>query len=324
MPYTHCALTIEEQIELLMRKGMVAEQDELKRALRNVSYHRLSGYWHPYKTEVLGGEDWQFRPKTRFEAIWDRYVFDRQVRLLVFDAVERVEVAIRNDLILNLAVEQGPFGYADASNLPNIEVVGPAGNVLFCHATLMANARNAYRRELRNSNPVIVEYSSRYPDCDGLLPYWVLLEIVEFGTLSRIFHGLPAATKSKIAARYGLKKASILDSWLDTVRSARNTSCHQGRFWNRKNVLKPQIPNAKSPEWHYPVDIEPVKDRAFGTLTILKYMLGYIAPQSRWADRLEALFAAHPSIDRSLLGYPDNWRECPIWNRAAGSVAKEQ
>jgi hypothetical protein len=48
-------------------------------------------------------------------------------------------------------------------------------------------------------------------------------------------------------------------------------------------------------------------------LTILKYMLGYIAPQSRWASRLEALFAEHPDIDRRLLGYPVNWRECPIW-----------
>jgi hypothetical protein len=70
-----------------------------------------------------------------------------------------------------------------------------------------------------------------------------------------------------------------------------------------------------------PVDIEPVKDRAFGTLTILKYLLSYIAPQSGWADRLEALFASHPGIDRKLLGYPENWRECPIWGGGGDTAA---
>ncbi|MDR1358398.1 MAG: Abi family protein [Coriobacteriales bacterium] len=39
-----------------------------------------------------------------------------------------------------------------------------------------------------------------------------------------------------------------------------------------------------------------------------------IAPQSRWAERLESLFALHPQIDRKLLGYPDNWHDCPIWS----------
>jgi hypothetical protein len=48
-------------------------------------------------------------------------------------------------------------------------------------------------------------------------------------------------------------------------------------------------------------------------------MLGCIAPQSRWAERLEALFAKHPGIDRRLLGYPENWQECPIW-RADGQL----
>jgi hypothetical protein len=77
--------------------------------------------------------------------------------------------------------------------------------------------------------------------------------------------------------------------------------------------MKPEIPNKKNPEWHEPVDLEAFKDRTFVTLTILKYLLSYIAPQSGWADRLEALFVKHPDIDRRLMGYPENWRECPIW-----------
>jgi abortive infection bacteriophage resistance protein len=158
-----------------------------------------------------------------------------------------------------------------------------------------------------------LEFRRHYPESGDFLPYWMMLEVVEFGTLTHLLHGLPNDAKISIARRYGLKKPSILDSWLDVLRSSRNTSAHYARLWNRKNILKPQLPNRKSPEWHEPVEIENCKDKAFGTLTILKYLLSYVAPQSGWALRLEALFAKHPDINRRLLGYPENWRECPIW-----------
>jgi abortive infection bacteriophage resistance protein len=105
-----------------------------------------------------------------------------------------------------------------------------------------------------------------------------------------------------------------LESWVEILRINRNRCSHHSRLWNRRNINKPEIPNAKNPEWHTPVEVSSVADRTFAVLTILKYLMGYIAPQSGWADRLEALFAKNPDIDRRLLGYPDNWQECPIWS----------
>jgi abortive infection bacteriophage resistance protein len=241
-------------------------------------------------------------------------VFDRQLRLLVLDAIERVEVAFRDDLILELAVQQGPFGYLDASSLPNIKAKDNDGRTVYTHKELVSHAHSLFRREVRNSNPAVLEFKSQYSDEHGEnLPYWILLEVVEFGTLCRFVWGAPNDVKKRMAKKYGLRTIDILDSWMGAIRAARNSVAHHHRFWNRINPVKPKLPNNKSQEWHTPVDIEPVKDRAFGTLTILKYLLGYIAPQSKWAERLEALFAAHPGIDRRLLGYPDNWQKCPIW-----------
>jgi abortive infection bacteriophage resistance protein len=313
MPYTDRALTVDEQVEYLLSKNLDADRELLTARLEKVSFHRLSGYWHSFREFNADDSDWLFRNGSRFDTVWDRYVFDRQLRLLVLDALERVEVAVRNDLILSVAVEQGPFGYLNPANFPNIEARDASGNTLYNHAMLLSHVRKVFRRELRSDNPVVMAYDSKYPDNDELLPYWMLLEIVEFGTLTHLLHGLAVKMKTAIANKYGLRTYAILDSWMDILRSARNTSAHLGRLWNRRNILKPLLPGRKNPEWHSPVDIEPVKDRAFGTLTILKYLLEYIAPQSRWADRLEALFAKHPRIDRKLLGYPENWRECPIW-----------
>jgi abortive infection bacteriophage resistance protein len=68
MPYTNKALTVVEQVELLISKGLEADREHLARCLTNVSYHRLSGYWHPYRLYDENGE-WTFRPKARFAAI---------------------------------------------------------------------------------------------------------------------------------------------------------------------------------------------------------------------------------------------------------------
>ena len=320
MQHNEKALTVEEQVKALLSKGLVDDKGSLASSLESVSYHRLSAYWRPLR--VVGDDlgDWSFPKGTKFSDIWERYVFDRQLRLLVLDAIERIEVAIRNDIILNLAVGDGPFGYLDANTLPNIVVRNNVDRVIYSHSDLLSKARSLSKRELENGNSIVKSFRDRYGDVhEDSLPYWVLVEIVELGTLCRFLWGAPIGTRKVIARKYSLKKPEILDSWMSAFRGARNNCAHHGLFYDREFRVKPALPNKKSLIWHDPVDIVEVCNTAFGTLTLLKYMLGYIAPQSSWAERLEALYIKHPNVDRKLLGYPDNWHECPIWENSGKS-----
>ena len=86
--------------------------------LADVGYYRLSGYWYIYKQNP-GSDDESFVPGTSFEKVWDLYTFDRQLRLITLDAIERVEVYMRTQLAYRLAEAAGPFGYLDRSTLPN-------------------------------------------------------------------------------------------------------------------------------------------------------------------------------------------------------------
>lgn len=320
--YDETALTVNEQIDALLSKGMLADREQMSFCLGNVSYHRLSGYWHPYRQTIAEDGSWVFRAGTKFADVWDRYVFDRQLRLLVFDAIERVEVAIRDDLILALAVDTGPFGYLDDGRWPNLPITDNTGEIVLTHQELLSRFRSLCRRELRNGTAAVVNFVRDYGDVHGeYLPYWILTEIVDFGTLGSMLKGAPTQTKKQIAHKYGIKTTDVIDSWMSVLRAVRNGTAHHLRFWNIRHSVKPIIPNRKNSAWHEPVDIESVKDRAFGTLTILRYLIGYIAPQSGWDDRLEALFAAHPDIDRQMLGYPENWQDCPIWR--SGKIADE-
>jgi len=92
MKYEKPALTFAEQANRLLSRGLVADHNELVNILKAVSYYRLSAYWHTFRIE--GDPDDRLRPGTTLTMVWNRYVFDRQLRLLVMDAIERVEVVV--------------------------------------------------------------------------------------------------------------------------------------------------------------------------------------------------------------------------------------
>ena len=93
--YTKTPLTTAQQVDLLRQRGLII--DDPGRAeyyLNRISYYRLSGYALPFEKSANPGQrSHEFKPDTPFETILDLYVFDRKLRTLVMDAMERVEVA---------------------------------------------------------------------------------------------------------------------------------------------------------------------------------------------------------------------------------------
>jgi abortive infection bacteriophage resistance protein len=92
--YTKPALTFEQQAAQLLNRGFQADRARLIEPLSRVTYYLLSAYWHPFKRP-----DESFAPGTTLDKVWRRYTFDRQLRLLVMDAIERMEVAVLRTLM---------------------------------------------------------------------------------------------------------------------------------------------------------------------------------------------------------------------------------
>jgi abortive infection bacteriophage resistance protein len=98
-------LTFEEQAELLINeRGLIADRNELISHLADVGYYRLSGYWYIFKRNPKpnneDARDERFVEGTTFDKVWKLYTFDRQFRLVVLDAIERVEVYFRTRPII--------------------------------------------------------------------------------------------------------------------------------------------------------------------------------------------------------------------------------
>jgi len=291
--YDKPALTWEQQADMLLSRGLSADRDLLIQRLKQVNYYRLSGYWFHFR-----GPGDTFLPDTTFETLWSRYTFDRRLRLLVLDAIERVEISVRTGLVYRLAHAHGPFGYLECSCLPCLEEKE--------FQSLQKSLHKAYDK---SRDLFIGHFRDKYGEEHSMPPLWMLCEIMPFGALLTMFRGVPKKIKHDIGADYGVRDV-VMESWLGAVSVVRNICAHHGRLWNREMRFKPMIPR-KDERWHRPVEIP--NARIFGMLTILRYLLTIIAPQSGWPGRLRSLLEEYPDIPLRQMGFPDGWNRCPIW-----------
>ena len=90
--YNKPAFNLEEQLDLLKSRGLdIPQPERALHYLKFIGYYRLSGYCLFYQEKPSHS----FKHGTTFDAVLDLYIFDRQLRLLVMDAMERIEVAVR-------------------------------------------------------------------------------------------------------------------------------------------------------------------------------------------------------------------------------------
>ena len=110
-------LDLNAQLQLLQKRGLIINNwEESSKALANISYYRLSAYWIPFKKrDQTGAVTDLFQENYTFENVIEFYEFDRKLRLLVLDAIERVEISVRAILTNYLSKQYDSFahGFAD-------------------------------------------------------------------------------------------------------------------------------------------------------------------------------------------------------------------
>lgn len=121
MAYSKPYLPVTDQLLLIKSRGMVISDDALAQAyLNKIGYYRLSGFWFPYReSETIGSKTIvgdRFRSGTKFSEIVELYVFDKKLRLLMMDVIERVEIALRVQITLQLG-KRGQHAHRETAAL---------------------------------------------------------------------------------------------------------------------------------------------------------------------------------------------------------------
>jgi abortive infection bacteriophage resistance protein len=289
MNYGKPPLQYEEQYSLLERRGLtVANRARALEWLRRIGYYRLSGYFLPFK---VAGAD-LFVPGSTFESIVDLYKFDCHLRLLVMQALDRIEIAVRAVVTFHLAHELGVFGHVDRTNF----------SPEFDHQQFMQALAN---EEKRSSEVFIVHYRDKYAE-ENNLPIWMATELISFGALSKMYEHLRKSLRKKIAGEFELPQ-SVFGSWLHALTAVRNVCAHHNRLWDRELSIKPELPS----HWrHTSIRTE----RFYCIALILQYLVARTAPKSNWKSRLSSHVRSRPSIDLVVMQFPLDWQEIAPWN----------
>lgn len=299
--YNKTAYSHEQHVDQWQERGLaVADRGRAIHYLSVINYYRLSAYTLPFQVEKPRHH---FRDKTSFEDVLELYVFDRELRLLVMDAVERIEVAIRSQMNNYMSLTYGPHWYLDESHFLST----------FPHKKLLADIEDhcQKRREV-----FVKHYMEKY--CEPRLPPgWVVIEILTFGQLSTMYDCLANAKDQKLIAKNFNTHAELLRSWMQSISYLRNICAHHSRLWNRELGNKPKIPKDKSNWIRYPVNVADPNikpsTRLYVLLAVVEYLLRAINPESGWHKRLYDLMQEYPNVSRAHMGMPDDWHADPFW-----------
>ena len=319
MTYARPWMSFQDQLEQLKSRGMDAgDEAAAVRYLERIGYYRLSAYWYPFRMwslqQAVGNglitheRTDDFFPATHFLDAVNLYLFDKKVRLLVLDALERIEVALRVDMAFLLG-ERNTFAHLHASEFHPGFSSKPAGNGLTVHEAWLGR----YLQLVSRSKEDFVKHyhQSHGPE----LPIWVAIEVWDFGTMSQLFAMMKVPDQQRIAAKYGVPDWKVFQSWVRSLSYLRNLAAHHSRLWNRNVVAQPKLPDAGQINW---CDAFAGKNdllaKPFLLLAICRHMVRRICPNTRWHIRLKEHLDAFPAQQatkpRSLadMGTPPDWQ----------------
>lgn len=303
----------------------VSDSEKAEAYLSRIGYYRLSAYWYPFRrytnTTLHNGKNEKvvedgFQPGTRFSTCLDLYVFDKKLRLLVMDALERVEIALRTDIALLLG-RHDVIAHTNQTLLHgNFTKKVKPHNGQTDHAVWLAKQNDSFRR---SKEEFVKHFKNKYPNDE--MPIWMAVELWDFGMLSHFFGGMRKSDQDTISAAYSLPNGRILASWLRCLNVLRNSCAHHTRLWNKPLVITPAWPKLhECRELDHLIGNIQSQTRFYASAVILKYLLKIINPSSSWRIRLMdhiVTLPDAPQLDLTAAGFPAEWEKQAIWNSAS-------
>ena len=287
---------LQDLITLLKNRGLlIPDEQRATNYLLNIGYFRLSAYFYPLLKEPKS--DLIFKTDASFDLALDMYRFDRKLRILLFNEIEKIEVAIRSAMITRICNSLGDvFWMTNAKHFNN--------------PSFFTKRLAIIKSELDNSDEdFIIHFKNNY--LEPYPPAWMIAEIIPFGVLCKIFNDLKyKSIQKKIAAYFGLS-LPVFSSWTISLVSLRNLCGHHNRTWNKEIPLTSHHLNNPAYPWINPSTTN--MKRIYFRICIIKYLLFTVSPNNTFTQKLKSLLVDFPNIDTKAMGFPDNWLSEPLW-----------
>jgi abortive infection bacteriophage resistance protein len=296
MKYSKLPITIAEQIEKLKSRGLKFNNEaNAESYLSHISYYRLRAYTYPFQDNT--NVDQPFNVDISFEQIIELYVFDRRLRLLIFDAIEKIEIALRTQIIYHFSLNHGSHWQLKPE--------------LYRNPMRFANHLDSLQKEIDRSNETFIDHYKQKYTHPTEPPCWMSLEVSSMGLLSKIFQNLSKSPeKLAITNHFGLNDVTVIENWILCFSTLRNICAHHGRVWNRR-LIKIKLPT--NPTYLFLNEKSVYPNKLYATLSCISYILKIISPGSTFNDRLKELMKTCPLAQTKEMGFPPNWLHEELW-----------
>lgn len=293
MKYNKPHTSYKEQVNLLILRGLTVDDFQTaEKIFHTISYYRFSAYGLTFQNV----KDVYDKGIT-FETILRLYRFDHELRMLCFDLLEHIEIAIRTQITYEFTKIYGPFGYTTPANFSQA----------FDHQKWF----NKIVEEMdRAKETFIRHYKKKYIESQ-YLPLWMATEVFSFGSLSKMYSGMKRKDKRIISNIYEIDDNTFAN-WLHVLVYLRNLCAHHARLWNRTLGIIPSYPNKMI--WDNICNGTP-QNKVFSVMVIMSFILKKIDSPFNLTNYINSLFTKYPEVDIQRMGFPENWEAIFTWEQ---------
>lgn len=294
--YPKQILTIAQQLQSYIDAGMeITSTDEVEEALKTIGYYRLRGY----SFQLYDNATKKYVQGTKFENIVKLYHFDQELSGMIFSMISKIEVALRVRLVDALLVHGDALILQDSSAFKDKKMY-------WQNASTIAS-------EIARSNDVFIKHN--FVNHEGEVPLWAAVEVLSFGTLSKVIKNLKTGAGSAYTAlannyKYKSLKGNqvkpslkMLTSWIQAVAILRNMCAHNSRIYNRTIHTTPEILDADK------ITPAPSHNGLYQVLLAMKYLRSTDAEWTVFVNELDKLFQTYTGIiNLSAMNLPVDWK----------------
>lgn len=293
--YPKPPLSTPQLINKMQVSGIqISDVAKAERILLEIGYYRLKGYFFdlidPATKKVPNG--------TTFDMILKIYEFDVKLSHILFEFLTKIEIALRARLVDALSKYNDALVLHDPSKFDDKEHYW--------------KNQTAIASEIARSNDVFIKHNLK--NHEAAIPMWATVEVISFGTLSKVIKTLETGKQSAysvLAAHYKYRTSKgsevtpskeMLSSWVQVAAVMRNICAHNSRIYNRSFTTIPKLIATDV------INPAPKFNGVYQIILAMKYLRPSDDSWNQFVSDLNLLFNKYSNIvTPKRLHFPNDW-----------------
>lgn len=284
-------LSFEEQLDKIKSHGIIVnDKQRAIEKLEQINYYRLTGYALQFRVEPNKSE---YVVGTTFDNIYKLYIVDEKLRNLCRIYIEKAEIYYKTQIAYGFSIMKcliPPHNqHYDRNNFYN-----KSG-----YDEVMENLKkekNYYKDSL-----VVKHHKNKY---DSRMPLWVMVELMSFSNLSKLYSSMYISEQNIIANNIGIGRDTLANH-LHCISVLRNKCAHAVRLYNTEFY-----PPARFTKEFLKKNRQIKNNSLFAYILILLKRLPEQNSKIKFITELQEVINEHKEyIDMKLIGFPENYIE---------------